>query len=376
MLAYNSVSAFFIFCAAFVHLGWSNIYSASLTYDLWLFLSFLLVINLLFGILLELLKLDVRRRYRRRMDAAGWKNIDTFILMAFLTNWAVAGSLPILELVQGRNYKEISALPLYQGLFLPLVISRVLMHLDSIGPYRKRILLFWLFVIFSHVSRIGLFILLAVIMLKNLDKKAIRRSIILLPMLAVLFGALGTLRTFGTTENSDVSKMDLSLEKLIFEPSQDFERTGLPDITLWGYVYMVSPIKNLESALTSTGTGPKAESIVRFISPNFVSSYFEYEKDKSFLVIDRFNTSTIYGELIDDWGLLSGVFGIIFVNLFVLLNLAFARFVGSDSLKLFIFVSFLLTLFSNIFNKEIYLFSLFFFAFTGWFQRRVIFVRS
>ena len=96
------------------------------------------------------------------------------------------------------------------------------MHLDSIGPYRKRILLFWLFVIFSHVSRIGLFILLAVIMLKNLDKKAIRRSIILLPMLAVLFGALGTLLTFGTTENSDVSKMDLSLEKLIFEPSQDF----------------------------------------------------------------------------------------------------------------------------------------------------------
>lgn len=250
------------------------------------------------------------------------------------------------------------------------------MHLDSIGPYRKRILLFWLFIIFLHVSRIGLFILLAVIMLKSLDKKAIRRSMILLPMLVALFGALGTLRTFGTTENSDASKVDLSVEELIFEPSQDFERTGLPDITLWGYVYMVSPIKNLESALTSTGTGPKAESIFRFISPNFVSSYFEYEKDKSFLVIDRFNTSTIFGELIDDWGLLSGVFGIIFVNGFVFLNLAFARFVGSDSLKLFIFVSFLLTLFSNIFNKEIYLFSLFFFAFTGWFQRRVIFVRS
>jgi hypothetical protein len=107
------------------------------------------------------------------------------------------------------------------------------------------------------------------------------------------FGALGDLRTH------DVSGESLILN--IGEASDKFRDSNIPTEFFWPYLYISSPLSNLELNVTDRMTPDRpATYLILDLLPDFVSKRFESQDEidaaKELLVTERLNVSTMYGQ--------------------------------------------------------------------------------
>jgi hypothetical protein len=271
--------------------------------------------------------------------------------------------IPLVELINLRDYKDIDNIFGYSVLFIPFCMARVLFLFEKKSTKLELLFIYIYFAIFlMNVSRIITFCLLFVIGISYLAKNKNKIRIAVLAMCAIfVFGLMGEIRSSGSRNSGKALVRGDSVIAYLSEPTQSFYQLGLDDSILWFYIYSVSPIYNLNNALIKPSTAFSYDLLVKSISPNFVySRIFDIEKDKSFLVEDTFNTSTIYGETAYNSGMISAIFYHVFICMYVLLISVVTRLQNSTAMNIFVSVFFVMSIFSGLIFKEIFLITLMF----------------
>ncbi len=134
----------------------------------------------------------------------------------------------------------------------------------------------WVFVFFIRYSRIGV----------------VRGSVIVASALLVLhlFGIFGNLRE-GSSEAIEA----------VGKPTAAFRESGIPPTYLWTYIYMTSPMANLQLAVDTTNMDDQstAEFVVSEMIPDFISKrilpFLGTERVKTPEVSRGLNVATMYG---------------------------------------------------------------------------------
>jgi hypothetical protein len=193
---------------------------------------------------------------------------------------------------------------------------------------------------------------------KQINFSLIAKLLLAVSILGFVFGLLGEVRS---TNSKARKATDLSqtLIAQIAKPTERFEAMGVNPNFLWPYIYVVSPLGNLDNLFTSRKVFEKDLKIY-FVSnylPNFLQKYFVEEKikkDKSNLVVDVFNTYTAFGKPFQQlhWLGVSLYFIFILFTIFTLSLIARPE-PSSIIMPQFLTVGHILSWFSNLYVKEI-----------------------
>jgi hypothetical protein len=356
MSPFNLMSAILVFCVTLGLLDWSEHYKVGYTSSIYVFLATITGVNLLFSYVNTYLPMKLKKpieiqKIRRRTI----KGLTIAIIAIFFVNLLYVRSFPLLELIRGGAYKELDSLPGFDTIFLSLVLCLIVYSLDATYTVRRSLLIGTVLSLIL-VSRITLVLILTLWILHVARGKLLKLSSYAFVLL-ILFGVLGELRSSNSKYAERAVQNDTSLTTFIMRPTDKFTNMGAPDVVLWPWVYMVSPIKNLDSAFSENRMNPKMDSVTRFILPNFIYSRLGVEKDKSFLVVDTFNTSTIYGELAANFGLIGVFIGHFILCIYSLMLFHIAKKIRSKNLYNFTALIFILSLFSNVIGKELIFFT-------------------
>ena len=105
--------------------------------------------------------------------------------------------------------------------------------------------------------------------------------------------------------------------------------------------------------------------LLKSMLPNFIYQKLDITKDKNFLVIDTFNTSTVNGEFISSFGKGWGLIYYLFICIYVLIFSLLAKVFCNRITEIFIGVFLIFTIFSSVILKEIFVITLLFSFFQG-----------
>ena len=176
-------------------------------------------------------------------------------------------------------------------------------------------------------------------------------------LFGALFGSLGELRSNNNVNFNRAESLDVSIIRHLARPTSAFDATGIPDQFLWIYIYIVSPLGNLQELGNKPHTGKVQDALLATFVPELIlkRTVGLEEKDKSHLVTDFFNTSTGYAPIFTA----AGTVGLYFVAtslwaLLYCLMIIQKRSVFRDIFACFYSVLFAVMWFENIFVKDVY----------------------
>lgn len=136
----------------------------------------------------------------------------------------------------------------------------------------------------------------------------------ILALLMYLFGMAGDLRTGGT---------DILVP--IFDPSDGYISSNLPTELLWPYLYITSPLGNLQETINAGvakngGIGPF---VIQSMLPDFVSKYFESNPNMLSRIAPFLTVGTVYGNAYVNMGWFGILFTFMFLTAVILSYLVF-----------------------------------------------------
>ena len=285
---------------------------------------------------------------------------DLIIFALIVFNFFLDWINPLMILIDGGMYKNVEFITGFWSLILPLSMYRCLYLFYFSKDMLSKVLIFFYIIFFiSLVSRIVAFTIITVIIISWIGRKMTQLKLyqklkkisvlsLFFLVLMLVFGGLGEFRSKESREYARAESRSTTVIEYLASPSDNFEKTGLNPNILWPYIYMVSPLYNLDSAISSFSR-PDDHRLLRSILPNFISErILSLKKDKSSLVFNHFNTSTTYGGVILASGPLVGVlyhFGLV---LFVLcLGLLIKKY-SFPAIGQFLVVFVILTVFSEV----------------------------
>ncbi|MFE0433121.1 hypothetical protein ACFW0R_28080, partial [Citrobacter freundii] len=186
----------------------------------------------------------------------------------------------------------------------------------------KYYLLIFFFSLFFSISIVNrgtlMFILLAVIISYaslNLNILKIFKILITIFLVIFAFGILGNLRMI----SSGYKDQDAILK--IGQASENFTKTNLPTEFFWAYLYISSPYANLENEVKKRAINDQ-NNISGFLNyeilPDFISKRLNFINNKSNLLVDELNVSTMYAGSINKMGFI-GAFLLYFWYVFAIL---------------------------------------------------------
>lgn len=216
------------------------------------------------------------------------------------------GSFPLLSFLRGHfSYGEDTyTLPFIHIILFTLSdlcvsVSFLVYRLTKNFSFLKYTLLFFLpsilFFSRSNVMFNLMYCLLIYLSLSEISfKYLIKRFFFLcigLYFVFLLFGIVGELRS-GEHRSSDTWIEQLTL------PTQEFKKTGLSPMVLWGYTYLASPLSNFQNAEYKVQNYSSMEDydvILYHFLPNFLSKriFPEYEQKKE-LVVPYFTAVSVF----------------------------------------------------------------------------------
>lgn len=298
MLAFS-----FLGVLATFFLKWSEHYQ-TLGIETYCFIFINILLNLTIGFLLKN-KLKFKNSFKKVLN---YKNVLTIIFFGYFINFLYAQEIPLINVIfgVGTYYKEINMIPTFYPLLVSLNVYFVLYYfyaylITDNKTYLKTALM--LLIPFLLNNGRGLLVMaitpcLLMYLSKNniqlLNKKTYK-VITLLLVFSFIFGFLGNIRSFNSKINLPT---DYILE--IGQATDAFRSAPIPKEYFWGYLYIVSPISNLDSFINSDSI--LDSSFSEFMSYNFLpQSVRKMVMDESsidkkrFLVVDEFNVSTAYG---------------------------------------------------------------------------------
>lgn len=382
---FNLLTYTYLTCLAMSFLKFSDYYDHSLSLQLYVFLLLIFITNFCFSFIDRKIVSNTQF-YNPEFNLSGKRRyiIDIFLISYFCIDVWHTETLAINELLNLRDYKAIDHIFGYSLLFLPLTMTRVMVLFESRKSKLNKLLIILYFLIFiANVSRIITFITTIVLIISQLIIFFKRRKIGLsrflnikvigtLALVLFTFGIMGEFKSSASRNYEKAEKNKMTVIRYLSSPNKSFDKLNISDNFLWPYVYCVSPIYNLDNALKANNT-KDIDILIKSFTPNFVyRKFLKIKKDKSFLLVDTFNTSTMYGELIYGFGIYVGLIYHFFLCCIVLCCSKIVQKLRSQVLSIFITVFLCLTTFSNVLLKEIFIMTIFFF----WMSKINFYIRS
>ena len=311
-------------------LQWSQLYP-DLQPDLLCFVASTILISLYLGY-----KIQNKCIYKKIQSPIKYYNFSIksiyFLYFLLLIKIVERGNLPFLNSLMGKDsgYMDVgnpflNVIFVNFNMFLSFFFSYCLFSSKN-TKYTKLLLLSLLCPLllmgrgFLLYHFIGVFINYVICKIKN-AKKTIVFSTFICAIILYLFGVLGNLRFAGN----------------LFEftsPSDDFMNSSIPKEYYWAYLYIATPIGNLQNAINLGYTYHSSDvNVLIFdqILPRFVSQYIGLRLPdyNGYLVIPALNVGTMYFRPFIAYGWL-GMFSIFLVMSFVAFYLL--KYIPNDSI--------------------------------------------
>jgi hypothetical protein len=231
------------------------------------------------------------------------------------------GGIPLLMILGGEKYNYVTfGIKTLHVLILPFVsfYTVYLSHL-FISTKNKKILLQVILLLcypllimnrgawmITTTAIIFVFLMsIRIIKLKNIFVLSI-----LIIILSSVFGCLGDIRM--RSEDIFVS---------IAYPSEEFQESNIPNIYLWPYIYITSPLGNLQSTINQRVSDSVYGFIFRSVIPDFISKHFDIARNPITQISPSFNVGGIYSEAYANIGWLGMTMMFIYQIVFVIVYL-------------------------------------------------------
>jgi hypothetical protein len=244
-------------------------------------------------------------------------SISYLVLMGWTIEFIYNRGIPILLIMQGVDYDYASfGIPSFHP-FLATFSSFWVVHNFHLylSSKSRKILIFFLLnniphlllfsrgaVLINIVSCLFLYIADTAGKL-DISKISIAFAKIFALVLVIfyIFGSLGNIRTEHAYDQVGKENIILDMGKA----TQSFRESPIPAEFLWGYLYISSPLANLQTTINITksdqymdGTSAFFEFVNNEILPDFISKrlnkMYSHESRQSVLIDPQFNVSTVY----------------------------------------------------------------------------------
>jgi hypothetical protein len=233
------------------------------------------------------------------------------------------GGIPLLMILVGVKYNYVTfGIKTLHVLILPFVsfYTIYLSHL-FISTKNKKILLQVILLLCYPVlimSRNALLITITAIILvflSSIRSIGLKIIFVLLTFSIILlfaFGSLGDIRH--GSEDYFVS---------ISQPSEEFQQSNIPDEYLWSYVYLTSPLGNLQTTINQKVDESLSGFIFGSMVPDFVSKHFDVTPNPFAQIAPFLNVGGLYATAYANMGWLGIIAIFIYLVVFVLVYLIF-----------------------------------------------------
>lgn len=308
------VNPYFFYCFAFICalvtyiFGWSDLYPA-LTLPLLAFLAITIIVAFVLGIITT----KSRKILFKPIDTNARRYpllITLFIYILWTIEFLYAGGIPLLKILlkQPYDYRVFGVPSLH--VFIVTFSSFYTIYLFHLYLSKKSkiILLLYLFNLIASLliyNRAMLFFNLAattslyVTYRGTITKKQIAAGISGAVMLFFFFGVLGSLRVSREAKKTYSNDDFLQTGKA----SESFRKSIIPSEFFWTYIYLSSPLANLQNNINTYDVKPVTtkkffEWINNEVSPDFISkrinAYININREEENTIPGPFNATTIF----------------------------------------------------------------------------------
>ncbi len=260
-----------------------------------------------------------------------------FLYILLFIEFINVRTVPILEYITGDHRLEYTEFGMP---FLHVVIVNFFSFLfiycyhcyrsTNVKELKKKLLIFLFlslfpaFLIFNRGMFMACFFGAIMVYLMSIKIRLKQLISILILALGVLwvFGSLGNLRTDAKGLNNVI--MDFG------QATPEFRKSSIPDDFFWGYIYIASPLSNLQNTINKDGDIKiTSDSFIGYIlselTPTIISKRVDpmvsFDKKEVELIIPAFNVSTVYGGSYAYLGWFGMITTFCFMILFILVNL-------------------------------------------------------
>lgn len=291
-------------------LHWSDYYNLNLSADLLFFifvssfLSFLLGANHLY-----------QRKCSFRPITKSKKNkiVAIFLAVGLIMEFAYSRSIPFIDVVMGGigGYRDFMGIPtLHVVLCNVNLFWGIYVFVQYVSNRKDRALrryLLFHYIIFILILNRGalvqLFfsnIFIYLLYLKNLKIKHIFYVFTIGVIFFLAFGAFGNARQRNSQDDGSSYILRLG------GATEDFIDSNIPKSFFWGYLYIASPIGNIQSAINNSRPDVTADNFVSLnienCLPNFISNRLQSSdvfldeplRFDHYLVIETFNAPSVF----------------------------------------------------------------------------------
>ena len=282
-------------------LKWSE-YLFDITWPLFFFLIITFIISYLFGTVFQNKHKIV---YMPGSDFSKKdKNRIRFILIGYCLEFLYAQEIPLLRYGFSNienSFTHFGGIPTFHVILVTYSVYYSCVYFYKLLSHfsYKRFAIFLTIAIVPSVLMINrgmLFsiiitcVILFVLSLRNFTRKYFVYISIVIFICLYGFAFLGKMKIGDDSDNSIFKAYTL--------PTENFEKTGIPAILLWPYIYASSPISNLELCVSQyTPQNSATAFVAKCIIPDFISGRIYDDNLRAIsppLITPVFNVSTMY----------------------------------------------------------------------------------
>jgi oligosaccharide repeat unit polymerase len=155
-------------------------------------------------------------------------------------------------------------------------------------------------------------ILVSLMSMRSIKLKNIFILLVVIISLLFIFGNLGDIRQ--RSEGYFVS---------ISQPSEEFQESNIPEVCLWSYMYITSPLGNLQSTIDQRVDESLSGFIFSSMIPDFISKHFDVAQNPVTQISPFFNVGGIYARAYANMGWLGMITTFIYLTVFIIVYLIF-----------------------------------------------------
>jgi len=274
---------FFVYVTSFAlvfavySLGWSNLYP-SLSFPLVLFFFMTFIVSCFFGFVVHVLR---RIEYKE----ITWNERTIFylllVLIGYLAEFVYNKGVPLQMLLQGVEYDYTSfGIPTFHVFLVTFssFLSVYIFHQLCSDFNKKRLIYFLLSVIppVLIISRGTLFMMLTsclfvyLLSIRTIKLKIVLGIFFLVLLVFYLFGVMGNLRQSKGVSTTSEIMLETSMA------TNSFKNSFVPKEFIWSYLYISSPLANLQNATNHAQVEYSFGSFLNYeILPDFISKRIE-----------------------------------------------------------------------------------------------------
>ncbi len=303
------VNPFFVYTISFTivlmvySLGWSGLYPPlSLTLIFFLICTF--VISSLVGIIVQLSK---RIEYTSVPWSDKAKTILYLLCIGYFFEFLYNGGIPLVMILRGETYNYVAfGIPTFHVLLVTLnSFASIYIFHQLISNFSKSRLFYFALSIAPSiliVNRAMLLMILAsclfiyILSLRKLRPKNITFLAVIILTVLYLFGIMGNLRQTGGRTTTSEYILDTS------KASNALKKSVVPNEYIWAYLYISSPIANLQNAINKASDVKQSwGSFFNYVLlPDFISkrtgSILEIHDSDVPRIVDWLTVSTFYAK--------------------------------------------------------------------------------